>query len=137
MQQRRGLGGHVLVGAASDGQGGVHVHVVTRDVQSEQHLEEDGPLGERQRQKAQQTSGRGTVSDHVQHGAETAHLVVLARHGTVKGVQKTRGGVHETGSDRARRHREEGDHSGDHTGVADLVRNVPEDILGGGDSRTH
>jgi hypothetical protein len=92
-----------LLGPAH-GQRGVHVHVVAREVEGDQTLEEDGPAGEGGRQENQQTRRGAAVRDHVQDGAEARRLLEVARGIAVQRIQQARDAVQERAGARVQRH---------------------------------
>lgn len=73
---------------ASHGQGGIHMNVVAREVEGEEHLENNGPSRERARQENKQARSGAPISDHVEDGTEARRLLESARGVTVEGIQK-------------------------------------------------
>jgi hypothetical protein len=79
----------VALPAAAHAQRRVHVHVVTRQVQRDEALEDDAEAREGLREEDEQTRGCAAVRHHVQHGAELGRLLEAAGCVAVAGVEET------------------------------------------------
>lgn len=64
------------------------MHIMTREIQTNQELEDNTPSGERSGQETQQAGCSASVSDHVQDGAELSRLVEFPGCHSVQGVQE-------------------------------------------------
>jgi hypothetical protein len=80
---------------AADHKGGVHVHVMAREVQRDEPLEEDSPPGEGGREEDEEARRRAPVRHHVQDGPEPRRLVKVARRIAVERVEEFRDRVQE------------------------------------------
>lgn len=125
MQQSRRVAGHFLMRVAAARETRIHVHIVARKVQRDQDLEHNTPSGVNDRQEAREARCCATIGDHVQDSAQSAHLVVLTGHGTVKSIQKTRNPIHKTREHRVVAHGKQRHKRGDHPHVTYLVWDVP------------
>lgn len=94
----------VAVLGAAHGQGGVHVHVVARQVERDQALEQDGPAREGRRQEHEQAGRGAAVRHHVEHGAEAGRLLKVARRVAVEGVEQAGHAVEQGAGARVQRH---------------------------------
>lgn len=65
------------------------MHVMTRQVQTDQRLEQDGPFWIRRGQEAKQAARRTSVGDHVQHSTKLGRLIVLAGSIAIEGIEET------------------------------------------------
>jgi len=63
------------------------MHVVTRQIQGDEHLEQDGVIGVSCTQEHQQARSRTPIRDHVQHRTKLCRLVELARRVSIQGIQ--------------------------------------------------
>lgn len=70
-------------------QGGIHVHVVTGQVQADQTLEDDSPSGPGGAEEDDQARGCAAICHHVQHGAEGGRLVEITRRISIQCVKQT------------------------------------------------
>ena len=96
----------------------VHVHVVTREVERDEALEQDGPAGERRRQEDEQARRGAAVRHHVEDGAEARRLLKVARGVAVQRVEELRDGVEERAGARVEGHVVEGRDGEDDARVA-------------------
>lgn len=84
-----------LVATNTAVEGRIHVHVVAREIETNEALEEDGPLRVCRREEAEQACGRAAVRHHVEDGAKLCRLVEGARGVAVEGVEEAGDGVEE------------------------------------------
>lgn len=75
---------------ATHAQRGIHVHVVTSQIQADQTLENNGPSGPGRAQENDQAGGSAAVRHHVQHSAEGGRLVEVTRRISIQRVEQTR-----------------------------------------------
>ena len=100
------------------GQRREHVHVVTRQVQADQALEQDRPARPGGRQEDQQTGRGAAVRDHVEHAAKLGGLLEVARRVAVERVEQAGYAVEERAGARVQGHVVERGSGEDNTGVA-------------------
>lgn len=81
-----GINLFVALTCAAHGQGSVHVHVVTGQIQANQTLEQDGPSRPSGAQEDEQTGGRTAIRDHIQDRAECGGLVEMTRRHAIQRV---------------------------------------------------
>lgn len=81
-----GINLFVALACTAHGQGSVHVHVVTGQVQTDETLEEDGPSGPSGTQENKQTGSGTAISDHIQDRAERGGLVEVTRCHTIQRI---------------------------------------------------
>ena len=89
---------------AAHGQSGVHVHIMAREIERDQALEDDGPAGEGGREEDEQAGGRAAIGHHVEDGAEAGRLVEVARGIAVEGIEEARDAVQERARSRVQGH---------------------------------
>jgi hypothetical protein len=82
---------HVLVAlsATAHAQCRVHVHIMTRQVQRNEALEDDAPTGECLRQEDEQTRCCAPVRDHIQHCTKLCRLIETASRVPIEGIEQT------------------------------------------------
>ena len=71
----------------------VHVHVMTGQIQRNQALENHAVCRFGGRQEDEQTSGRTSIGDHVEHCTEPRALLEFACRDSIQSIQETRDGV--------------------------------------------
>lgn len=103
---------------AANHERGIHVHVVAREVQRDEALEQDGEARERRREEDEQAGGGAAVGHHVKHGAEARRLLEVTRSVAVQRVEELRDAVEERARARVEGHVVEGPHGEDDAGVA-------------------
>ena len=111
-------------------QRGVHVHVVAREVQADEELEDGGVGGLGAGEEDEQAGGGAAVGDHVEHGAEAGRLAELARRPAVEGVEQAGDGVEEAAAAGVEGHEVEGGEGEDDAGVAWSFAVLTDDWLG-------
>lgn len=86
---------HILMALvrSSHGQRRVHMHIMTRQIDTDQGLEDDRPARPGGAKEDKQTGSRASVSHHVQDCSERGGLVIHSRSITVERVQKARHAV--------------------------------------------
>lgn len=100
----------------------IHVHVVAREIETDEALEEDGPLCVCRGEEAEQTRGRAAVRHHVEDRAELCRLVECAGGIAVEGVEQAGDGVEESAVVGVVWHEVEGCAGEDDAGVACACR---------------
>ena len=105
------------VGAAND-ERGIHVHVVTGKIKSNEALEDNGPSWERGREEDEQARGSAAVGDHVENGAEAGRLLKDAGCVAIDGIEKARDAVKKRARTGMQRHVVEGRKGEDDAGIA-------------------
>lgn len=78
----------LLVTLSAHAQRRIHVHIVTRQIQRDQSLENDAPSRERACQEDNQTRGCTAVRHHVEHSSELGGLFKFARSHAVEGIEE-------------------------------------------------
>lgn len=78
----------VTLARRSHGQCGVHVDVVTGEIETDQALEDDTPARKGGSQKDQQTGCGAAVGHHIEYGTECGGLVVSAGCDSVGRIEK-------------------------------------------------
>lgn len=94
------------------------MHVMARQIQRDEPLEQNRPLCVRVAQKTQQTRRRAAVRHHVEYRAELCRLVEFARGVAVECVEETRDAVEEGAVVGVVGHEVEGGAGEDDAGVA-------------------
>lgn len=89
---------------AANDQRSVHVHVVAREVEGNQALEDDSPAGEGGREKDEQAGRGAAVRDHVENSAEPTRLLEYAGNVAVDGIEEARDTIEERAGSRMQRH---------------------------------
>lgn len=108
---------NLLVARRTPIQTGIHVHIVARQIQRNQTLEQNRPLRIRTAQKTQQTRRCATIRHHVQHCPKLGRLVEAPRGIPIEGVEETGYSVEESTVVRMIGHEVEGSAGEDHTEV--------------------
>lgn len=78
----------VALASSSHAKRGVHVHIVTGEVQRNQALENDRPPRPRGAEEYQQTGGCAPVRHHVEHRTKSGGLIVVSRRISIQGIQQ-------------------------------------------------
>ena len=116
--------------APAHAQSGIHVHVVARQIQRDQTLEEDAPPRESACQEDEQARGCATIRHHVEHGTKLCGLLELAGGHAVEGIEQAGYAVCGCACTGVERHVVERDDGEDNATVAcgsgQLVRNAME-----------
>lgn len=94
------------------------MHVMACQIQADQGLKQDSPLGICRRQETEQTARSTPIRDHVQHSTELSRLVVFASSITVQGVQEAGYGIEDGAIVRVVRHIVERGTSEDDSSIA-------------------
>ena len=76
----------------------IHVHIMAREIQADQSLENHAIRRFRSGQEHQQTRRRAAVGHHIQHSAESRALPELPRREAVERIEQARDGVEEAAS---------------------------------------
>ena len=97
---------------------GIHMHVMTRKVQTDQDLEDDAVRGLCAGEEDEQAGGRAAVGDHVEYGAEAGRLPEFAGCEAVERVEEAGDGVEEGAAPWVQGHEVEGGEGEDDAGVA-------------------
>ena len=90
------------------GQRRVHVHVMARQIQADQSLEQNRPSRPGRAQEHQQARRRTSIRHHVEHAAELRRLLEPASRVPVEGVEQAGDGVEQRARARVERHVVEG-----------------------------
>lgn len=112
---------HLLVTLPAHGQGGIHVDVVTCQIETDQPLEDDSPSGKGRCKEHQQTRRGAPVRHHVQHCTEGSPLVIPSGGHTVRGIEDARETVQSRTRPRVERHVIERSDRQDDPGIACLT----------------
>lgn len=78
---------------ATHAQSGIHVHVVTGQIQADQALENNGPPGPGGAQENDQARGRAAVRHHIQHSTKGGRLIEVTRRISIQCVEQTRDAI--------------------------------------------
>ena len=113
---------------AANHDGRVHVHVVAREVEGNEALEQDGEAREGGREEDKQAGGGAAVRHHVEDGAEARRLLEVTRGIAVQRVEELRDGVEERARARVEGHVVEGAYGKNDAGVA-----CQKEAVSGGD----
>jgi hypothetical protein len=79
----------VALSAAAHAQRRIHVHIVARQIQRDEALENNAPPGKCLRQEDEQTGGGAPISDHVQYRAKFRGLLESAGCVAIEGIKET------------------------------------------------
>lgn len=104
VQDPASAGIHLLVALSTHAQRGVHVHVMTCQVEGDESLEEDRPARPGGAQEHKETRGRAPIRDHVEDGAERRRLFEIPCRVSVECVQQARDAVEQGTCPRVQRH---------------------------------
>lgn len=85
------------------------MHIMARQIQADQALEDDRPAREGAAQEDQEAGRRAAVGDHVEHGPEGRGLAEVARGEAVDGVEDAAEGVEQGAGARVQGHVVEGE----------------------------
>lgn len=94
----------VALARTAHAQSGIHVHVMTCHIQTDQTLEDDGPSWPSRAQEHKQACSCATVRHHVKHCAEGCGLAEVSRRIPIQGIQQTRDTVQKGACTRMKRH---------------------------------
>lgn len=94
----------VALARTTHAQSGIHVHVMTCHVQTDQTLEDDGPSWPSRAQEHKQAGSCATVRHHVKHCAEGCRLVEVPRRVPIQGIEQARNTVQKGACTRMKRH---------------------------------
>lgn len=108
---------NLLVTRCTPIQTGIHVHIVARQIQRNQTLEQNRPLRIRTAQKTQQTRRCAAVRHHVQHCPKLGGLIEAPRGIPIEGIKETGYSVEESAIVRMVGHEVEGSSGEDHAEV--------------------
>jgi len=96
----------------------IHLHIVTRQIQTNQSLKQNRPPWKCACEEHQQTCCCAAISDHIQNGAEFCGLLEFSRCHAVEGVQEAGDAVEEGTGAGVEGHIVEGCYGEDYAGVA-------------------
>ena len=99
-------------------QRGIHVHIMAREVQTDETLENHAVGRFGGGEEDEQARGGAAVRHHVQDGAEFGRLLELPRRDAVEGVHEAGDGVEEGAAAGVQGHEVEGGDAEDYAGVA-------------------
>lgn len=89
-------------------QRGIHMHIVTRKIQTNQALKQYTPRGISDCEKHQETCLGTPIDGHIQHGSKLRRLIEFACYHTINGVEGTGYAVKKGACSRVYRHEVEG-----------------------------
>ena len=89
-------------------QRGIHMHIMAREVQTNQHLEDNAVGRFRTGEEDEEAGCCAAVGDHVEDGAEARGLPEFARGEAVQGVEEAGDGVEEAAAAGVQGHEVEG-----------------------------
>ena len=128
---------HLLVRAAAQQQGGVHVIPMRAHVEHDERCEADDPIGVQPAQDNAQARRRRAVGDHVEHGTKRRRLLQKSRCEAISCIQQLADQVDSHGHavvDERIVIPKEGEH---HARVANQIGHVKVDGSHGNDDRDH
>lgn len=96
----------------------IHMHIMARQIQTNQALKHQTPARESGRQEHEQTGSGAAIGDHIEDGAKFRGLTEVARGEAIEGVEQTRDGVEEGAGARVQGHVVEGEEGEKDAGVA-------------------
>lgn len=94
----------VALAGTTHAQSGIHVHVMTGHIQTNQALENNSPSRPSRAQKHQQARSCATIRHHVKHRSEGRRLVKVPRGVPIQGIQQARHTVQQRACARMQRH---------------------------------